>query len=260
MNNVSEEMRVRVRGELDRIERENGVRILLAIESGSRAWGFPSPDSDYDVRFLYVRPRQEYLSVFEHREVLERPLDAALDINGWDIKKALRLMAGSNAVVVEWLTSPLRYRAIDSAADKLLRAAEEVAHLPSFAYHYDRLARRGLGEIAIGETARLKAYCYCLRACLALGWIRAHGSPPPMDLPSLLAGASISSALRQAIADLVATKAKATERDVTPRIGALDALFDETLRQLAERPETTDRPAQQARIDALFRELALPEA
>jgi len=260
MNNVSEEMRMRIQGELDRIERENGVRILLAIESGSRAWGFPSPDSDYDVRFLYARPREEYLSVFERREVIERPLDAVLDINGWDIKKALRLMAGSNAVVVEWLTSPLRYRAIDVAADKLLQAARAAAHLPSFAYHYDRLARRSLGEITLAETARLKAYCYCLRACLALGWIREHGSPPPMDLPSLLAGASISSPLRQAIADLVALKAAATERDVTPRIGTLNVLFDETLRQPVERPEALDRPAQQAQIDTLFRELALTEA
>jgi predicted nucleotidyltransferase len=260
MKNVSEAMRTRIQAELDRIESENGVRILLAIESGSRAWGFPSPDSDYDVRFLYLRPRRDYLSVFDRREVIERPLDAVLDINGWDIKKALRLMTGSNAVVLEWLTSPLRYRADKTAAVRLLQAAREVAHLPAYAYHYDRLARRSLSEITLADTARLKAYCYCLRACLALAWIRECEAPPPMDLSSLLAGTSVSRELRRAIDQLVATKATATERDVTPRIALLDALFDETLRRPEARAEELDRSAAEARIDELFQALALSDS
>jgi len=259
MKNVSTEMQARVQAELDRIERENGVRILLAIESGSRAWGFPSRDSDYDVRFLYLRRRQDYLSVFDHREVIERPLDAALDINGWDIKKALRLMTGSNAVVLEWLTSPLRYRADDSATARLLRAARDVAHLPAYVYHYDRLARRSLSEITLADTARLKAYCYCLRACLALAWIRERHAPPPMDLPSLLAGTTVSQELRPIIDRLVARKAGATERDVTSRIPFLDALFEETLRLPEERADLPDRSVEQRRIDTLFRALALSE-
>lgn len=73
--------------ELKRIEREEGVRILYACESGSRAWGFPSRDSDYDVRFLYIRPVEWYLSIFDKRDVIERPISDRLDINGWDLKK-----------------------------------------------------------------------------------------------------------------------------------------------------------------------------
>jgi predicted nucleotidyltransferase len=250
-------MRTRIQFELDRIERENSVRILLAIESGSRAWGFPSQDSDYDVRFLYLRARDDYLSVVERRDVIERPLDAVLDINGWDIRKALRLMTGSNGVLVEWLTSPLRYRAVDAAAAALLQAAYDTAHLPSMAYHYDRQARRSLSEIIPAETARLKAYCYCLRACLALGWIRQRNAPPPMDLPSLLTGVTITPAVRDATADLVARKALATESHVTPRIGVLDAFFEETLAQPEARAEPGDRTAAQVRVDTLFRALAL---
>ncbi len=259
MKKVSDEIETRVQAELDRIEAENGVRILLAIESGSRAWGFPSPDSDYDVRFLYLRPRRDYLSVFEHRQVIERPLDAVLDINGWDVKKALRLMTDSNAVVLEWLTSPLRYRADDSAATRLLQVAREVAYLPAYAYHYDRLARRSLSEIMLADTARLKAYCYCLRACLALVWIRKRNAAPPMDLPSLLAGTPVSQELRQTIDQLVAMKASATERDVTPRIALLDALCEETLRRPEERAQALDRSPERARVDALFNALALKD-
>jgi hypothetical protein len=200
--NVSEAMRTRILGELDRIEHENNVRIVLAIESGSRAWGFPSPDSDYDVRFLYIRPEQDYLSVFEQREVIERPLDAVLDVNGWDLKKALRLMAGSNAVVLEWLTSPLRYRAVEAAADGLLQAARDVAHLPSFAYHYDRLARRSLGEITplrpldsrLIATASERVWRSpgSAREGRRRPWICRHSSPARLSPPKCVRPSTIS--------------------------------------------------------------------
>lgn len=107
---VEPAVRDRIQRELDAIERQESVRILLAVESGSRAWGFPSTDSDYDVRFLYVRPIEAYLAVTAPRDVIERPVDATLDVNGWDLRKALRLMLRSNAVLIEWLASPVRYR------------------------------------------------------------------------------------------------------------------------------------------------------
>jgi predicted nucleotidyltransferase len=256
MEAVSAEMRRRIEVELDRLAAENGVQILLAIESGSRAWGFPSPDSDYDVRFIYMRPAAEYRSVFDRRDVIERPLDAVLDINGWDLRKALRLMAGSNAVVQEWLTSPVGYRQDDAAVAVMRELAQRVAHLPAFAYHYDRLARRSLDEILSGDTARLKAYCYGLRACLALAWIREQRSAPPMDLPRLLAGTAVSAALETVIADLVAAKAKATERDVVPRIAALDALFAGVLAEPVIRPELEIRVDAQVAVDQVFAALA----
>ena len=153
---IDDGVRARIQAELDRIEETQQIRILLAVESGSRAWRFASPDSDYDVRFLYVRRLDEYLRIAEPRDVIERPLDAVLDINGWDLRKALQLMMKSNAVLLEWLTSPVRYRGDTGFCTRLLDLAREAAYLPAFAFHYDRVAQRawtpGEGEI------RLKSY------------------------------------------------------------------------------------------------------
>ena len=93
---------------LDEIERKEGVRILHAVESGSRAWGFASPDSDYDVRFIYVRSKEDYLRLDEPRDVIEWQLDEVLDINGWDLKKALRQFAKGNATLFEWRSEERR--------------------------------------------------------------------------------------------------------------------------------------------------------
>src|SRR5690349_14763485 len=96
-----------VREHLNKIENEFRVRILYACESGSRAWGFPSPDSDFDVRFIYVHDRDWYLSLSEDRDTIEKNLPGDLDIGGWDIRKTLRLISKSNVIPLEWLQSPI---------------------------------------------------------------------------------------------------------------------------------------------------------
>ena len=102
---------------LEEIERQDHVRILLAVESGSRAWGFASEDSDYDVRFIYVRPRNDYLRLEKFRDVIELPLEGELDINGWDLDKTLRLLRSSNPTLFEWFSSPIVYRETPFADD-----------------------------------------------------------------------------------------------------------------------------------------------
>ena len=134
-------MRRRIGAALDAVERDEGVRVLLAVESGRRAWGFPSRDSDWDVRCLYARPLAAYLSVEPPREGIERPIEAGLDLVGWDLRKALRLLTKSNAAVLEWLASPLVYRREEAVVTALTELAREAAHLPALAYHYGRLAR-----------------------------------------------------------------------------------------------------------------------
>jgi hypothetical protein len=250
-------MHDRIMRELAQIERKNGVRIVFAIESGSRAWGFPSVDSDFDVRFVYARSEAEYLSVFERPDVIERPIDDALDIGGWDLRKALRLMAGSNAVLTEWLTSPIRYQGDATATDRMLRLAPKAAYLPSYRYHYDRLARRSLSEIrATPEAARLKAYCYALRATLAVLWLRQLESLPPMDMPRLIEGVGPSQAIRDAIAELMVRKAASREGDTIAGISLLDEFMAEALSDPAPRPSVEDRPLDKAPIDRIFREIA----
>jgi len=255
MKNVSLDMQARIMAELDGVERSHGVEILLAVESGSRAWGFPSLDSDYDVRFLYVRPREAYLSVFGAPDMIAHALDAVLDVNGWDLQKALRLMAGSNPTLLEWLTSPLRYRPAGAVAARLLQLARSVADLPSFAYHYDRLARRSFTEIESAESVRLKTYCYALRGALALAWIRERRTPPPMDLPSLREGVSAAALVSGEIEALVQRKSQATEKDTGARIPALDRLLTEILADPAIRPQPVGRPEVRTEIDQAFRDI-----
>lgn len=146
MMSVAEEggvaMRTRIAAMLDDIERDHRIRILLAVESGSRAWGFASSDSDWDVRFLYVRPLESYLRINPPPDVIEVPLTDELDLSGWDLRKALALLVASNAVALEWLASPVVYRRDDEACAVLTELTRAAAHLPALSYHYDRLACR----------------------------------------------------------------------------------------------------------------------
>ena len=246
--------RTRADAALTELERREGVRVLLAVESGSRAWGFASRDSDYDVRFLYVRPVADYLSVLPPRDVIEQPIDDALDLGGWDLRKALSLIVRSNAVVLEWLGSPVVYRRDQAVAAELTTLAQAAAHLPALAYHYDRLAR-GAWTTGTGDPIRLKSYLYALRPALALLWLRQRGAPPPMDLPALLVGITLPQTVTREIEHLQRRKADATEADVTDRQSVLEDFLSEVLHTPEPRPAAWDRTGTLGKANSLFRRL-----
>ncbi|MGO1079779.1 nucleotidyltransferase domain-containing protein [Inquilinus sp. CA228] len=253
---IDEAMRERIGSILNEIERREGARILVAVESGSRAWRFASRDSDYDVRFIYVRPVEDYLSVETRRDVIELPVDGTLDVNGWDLRKALGLIAKSNAVVAEWLTSPVVYRRDDGTAALLLGLARACAHLPALAYHYDRSARRAWAPG--DDPVRLKSYFYALRPALALDWMRRKAEPPPMDLPGLMEGIPLPDDLREAVAMLLLRKRAATESDTAERVPPLEAYLTATLSEMAPRPGIWDRAPAVKAVDEAFRALLRP--
>ena len=255
---IDEAVRLRILGELDRIEREEDVRILLAVESGSRAWRFPSRDSDYDVRFVYVRPIEEYLALKPKRDVIERPLDDVLDVSGWDLRKAFGLAVSSNGALLEWLNSPIRYRSDDPDCVRLGEFARATADLTDLSEHYYHSASRTFADISVsGESVRLKKYCYAIRTVLAYLWLRWGKGVPPMDLPSLLAGLTLSDPTRNALAELVAKKADSTESDTIPRDPMLDALIAKVLGKSRRRFESLDRKVVQTEADALFTSIVL---
>jgi len=254
---IDETMRRRVLAELDRIEREEDVRILLAVESGSRAWRFPSQDSDYDVRFIYVRPVEEYLSVRPKRDVIEQPLDSLLDVSGWDLRKAFALAASTNGTLLEWLSSPVRYRG-DNPDCAMLREFTRTTDLSDLSGHYFHMASRTFAEIAVSDDeVRLKKYCYAVRTAMAYLWLRQREEVPPMDLPSLLAGVSLPADTENAISELVTRKAKSTESDTIPRNATLDGLIAKALGKNRNRFRPTDRTQVQAQADALFTSIVL---
>jgi predicted nucleotidyltransferase len=253
-------LRARIQAALDAIEREETVEILLAVESGSRAWGFPSRDSDYDVRFLYVRPIESYLAVTLPRDVIERPVDAVLDVNGWDLRKALQLMLRSNAVLIEWLTSPVRYRNWRQA-DALLKLARSAANLMALTYHYQHQTRHSFDAVGDGgETARLKSYCYALRSALAITWIRQRKEPPPMDVGTLMAGISLPDELVEQFGDVIARKAIAAEDALMPRSATFDGFIADALSTPVLAATVSARKEISTQADAFLAALLLDRA
>ncbi|WP_156094577.1 nucleotidyltransferase domain-containing protein [Nocardia lijiangensis] len=197
--------------ELDRIECEHRVSVRLAIESGSRAWGFPSPDSDYDCRFVYVAALDTYLSPWRTRDVIETPLVGLLDVNGWELGKALRLLVNGNAVLIEWLMSPIVYHGDARFRADLLALAAQVADRDKIARHYLHLGARQW-EL-FDRNRSLKKVFYALRPAMALRWLREHpeAAVAPMHLPTLLAQCDLPGDVIAAVTELIDLKSRTRE-------------------------------------------------
>ena len=200
----------KIQQELEILSCNENITILYAAESGSRAWGFPSPDSDYDARFFYVREFNFYLNLFEGRDVIELPIDDALDISGWDIKKALLLASKSNAVVWEWLQSPIVYSEQEGIRERFLEAIRESFSVKSAAHHYLAMAKRGLDTLDEATEIKFKKYFYCIRALLAAHWTLTENAPPPITINELLENIS-ENTIKEIIASLVEEKRHAIE-------------------------------------------------
>ncbi|HEV8391510.1 MAG TPA: nucleotidyltransferase domain-containing protein [Dongiaceae bacterium] len=247
-----------VQRRLDTIERGQSCRILFAVESGSRAWGFPSPDSDYDVRFVYARAADWYLSVYPGRDVIETPIEDEMDVNGWDLRKALHLVLKSNAVISEWMESPIVYRR-DAAALRHLRTfADRMLNPRALAYHYLHLARTQVAAKLPRDWIALKRYFYALRPALALRFLRLQGGRrPPMHLQALIDGTDLPAMTVKIIDRLVAAKSRTREMGLGRRIPALDRLIAAEIAGAAgSATEMPGRPLSDLETaDSLFRRL-----
>lgn len=241
---VSADMRIRIRETLQEIAAEEQALILFAAESGSRAWGFHSEDSDYDVRFVYARPLDWHLRVRPGRDVIERPISDALDLGGWELRKALGLALGSNAVISEWLRSPIIYAEAEGFAEEMRRFCGQALNWRSVSWHYRRLAERQRDSLRDGDgRVKLKRYFYTLRPALALRWLRMFAddhrpATPPMNMAELLRETDPGAAVRDYVEALIETKRQAGEMGVAEAThGPIDALIEDELRAAARRLE-----------------------
>jgi uncharacterized protein len=214
---VGDDMRATILQCLRAIEAEHAVKVIYACESGSRGWGFASPDSDYDVRFVYVNRLDWYLSVEPGRDVIEQPISGELDVNGWDLRKALKLLRASNPVLLEWLRSPIVYLQDEPLASGLRELAERHLSFDRAYYHYVSMAKKNCREHLLGETVRYKKYLYVLRPLLAARWIRDGRGAPPMVFAELAQAALDDAALIDEINRLLAVKMRAGEAATSPR-------------------------------------------
>jgi predicted nucleotidyltransferase len=247
---------------LQAVAQHERATVLLAVESGSRAWGFPSPDSDYDCRFIYVRQYDDYLALFPPRDVIECPPDAVLDVNGWDLPKALRLLLKGNAVVIEWLTSPFAYAGDARFREEATALARQAAVPAAIARHYLHLGERQRRTyFADAHMVPLKKMFYALRPAVALRWLRLHPGEPvvPMHFPTLVAASDLPTEVTTIVDDLLARKAATRELGSgllpAPIRTLIDAEFAIARMQWPREP-WRPTPSTVAAANALFRRWA----
>ncbi|OES46644.1 nucleotidyltransferase domain-containing protein [Domibacillus iocasae] len=242
------------------IEKEYGVKVLYACESGSRAWGFPSKDSDYDVRFFYMHHPDVYLSidpvgVGKKRDVIERPIHDLLDVSGWDLTKALKLFRKSNPPLLEWLSSDIVYEETYSTAEQMRGLARKIFSPASCIHHYVSIAANNYRDIDGKQEVKMKKYLYALRSLLAATWIVERQEIPPLSFHTLLAEMAPGDDLTEAIQLLLKRKIAGDERNKGANIPIIDHFLETELEQLrryaAELHHHTDDPTEQ--LNQLFR-------
>lgn len=216
-------MRSEIEQMLNELEKQKDVKILYAVESGSRAWGFASPDSDYDVRYIYVRRPEDYVRVDEVRDTIEGPLDDVMDFSGWDLRKALGLLRRTNPSLIEWAHSPIVYRTTPAWE----RIAQEI---PAFfdplsnMHHYFSMAQSNWHKHLNEEFVKAKKYFYVLRPVLCCRWLEKYRTPAPVPFDELLK-ATLPQELAQVVDDLLEYKKTADETEKIAHIEALDAFL-----------------------------------
>ncbi len=213
---------------LEKIEKENHITVLYACESGSRAWGFESPDSDYDIRFIYVNKLDYYLSIKQQKDTIEIS-EELFDFVGWDLKKALHLLRKSNPSIIEWLNSPVVYKKDEEFFPRIKYLSRVSFNPKAMMYHYLHMAKTNFRTYLKTEHVKIKKYFYVIRPILALMWIEKESSVPPIEFNKLLESVKVEEDIKKEIKNLLITKHKKRELDLHPRIDALNKFLEKNI-------------------------------
>jgi predicted nucleotidyltransferase len=257
-NKVHEEILRRLKS----AEEEHEIKILYACESGSRAWGFESPDSDYDVRFIYAHKNDWYLSfdIESKRDVVEYPIVDEIDCGGWDVKKAMHLFTRTNGALLEWLNSPIKYIEVGKFAETMRSISPKAINKIALCYHYSHMARGNAREYLFGDEVKLKKYFYVLRPLLAIRFIENHDTPPPVEFEKLLCSVC-PKPLVPIIENLIELKSKTPEIGYGPQIPEINAFIEGELERHGNefkgqgRPDIFESKAIRSELNELFREV-----
>lgn len=243
--------------ELREIEGKEKVKILYAVESGSRGWGFESKDSDYDVRFIYIHPADWYLAIEEGRDVIECPVSDQLDISGWDIKKALQLFKNSNPPLYEWLTSPIIYLEAGSFAQKLRKLMPRFYSPVSSIHHYLSIAKGNYKAYLMNQKVKIKKYFYALRPIFACMWIEKYKTIPPMEFERLFKEQKLDKKVVNEVQKLLERKRSSDELDLEDRIEVINECLDEKIKyfeEYAKKLGSSKHHLKKDLLDKLFRD------
>lgn len=245
-----------IKKELARLENRHEIKILLAVESGSRAWGFASTDSDWDVRYLYIHRLDWYLKIDDLKDSQEEILLNDLDLSGWELKKALKLFRKSNPPMLEWLRSPIVYLEQFSTAEKLREMSKTYFNPKSCMYHYLSMARNNFREFLQKDLVKSKKYFYVLRPVLACDWIKEKNIFPPIEFQDLADSQVKDEKIKAEIAGLLKRKIAGEELKEELKIEILNEFLEEKIefyKDFVEQIEPNDKP-QTELLDELFKE------
>lgn len=246
-----------IQKKLKEIEKKEQINIIYAVESGSRSWGFASPDSDYDVRFIYMRKIKDYLLLNQNRDMIEWQLDEVFDINGWDIRKALCQFHKSNASVFEWSNSPIIYRK-KQEWKMVAEAAKPYFSVKSALYHYYGTAKSTYCQFLLEEQVSYKKYFYALRPLLSCRYIEKYHCPPPVSFNDLIKmDMDIPDELRKAIEELLEKKKQTKEKEKNPQIPVIHDFIVHELERQKQKTEqmNDDRNPNWDRLNQVFFQL-----
>lgn len=218
-----------IKKELANLENRHEIKILLAVESGSRAWGFASTDSDWDVRYIYIHKLDWYLKINDLKDSQDEILPNDLDLSGWELKKVLKLFHKSNLPMLKWLRSPIVYLEQFSTAKKLREMSQEYFHPKSCMYHYLSMARNNFREFLQKDLVKSKKYFYVLRSVLACDWIKENNSFPPVEFQDLVDSQIKDEKIKTEIAELLKRKMAGEELKEEPKIKILNNFLEEKI-------------------------------
>lgn len=274
-------MKTTIEKAIREIERLDDVRVVYACESGSRAWGFESEDSDWDVRFIYVRSEDRYLSLTGQDDTIDRNTslnmgtreyirdicdEHDIDLAGWDLLKTLNQLGRGNPVLSEWFCSPIVYQSRSPYAAMIKEQIQWFYKNKAGVYHYEHMARRNFNKyIKIdGDQVIVKKYLYILRPLFAMAWLDTHETPPPMQFELLYGSPEVEMNIEfrtkkghelvDFSKELVARKKEGAELGTGPRNAEMDSVIEfilDQFKEIAERMEIRNRKELSA-LDPLF--------
>ncbi len=250
-------MRTEIIEQLKNLERRANIKILYAVESGSRAWGFASRDSDWDVRFIYLHKTDWYLSIDEKKDNLTEMLPNDLDLSGWELRKTLKLFRKSNPPLLEWLQSPIVYLEETPTINHLRELAADFFNPKACLYHYLHMAEGNYRDYLQKDLVRVKKYFYVLRPILACQWIERERTPPPIEFRKLVDSQLENSELKDEIEQLLIRKMDGEELNVEPKIAVLNDYLEEKISYFNDLTKDFSEhlPSDSEKLDVFFRKI-----
>ena len=250
---------VTIYSHLHNIEKEYGIKVLLAVQSGSRALGLESSNSDWDVCYLYIHKTRWYEQPEDHRHVIERVFDDCIDTYGWELRDALSYLKLSNLTILEWLNSPNSY-IVHAPLYKRLNEIGRTFFIPQRMISFYNRTYNKLNERFLSEKGRIKEFLYYLRGVLACKWVENRNSIPPMDFTYLMDKTVDDEIIRSKVMDLIKIKKSGKNYDNV----AVDIDLIETVRQWAEYYDALAKSLEmdlkvglEDELNALFKDMVL---